>query len=423
MTNWPRVVDDLLHRDMAGLAAIALAGAKGVGKTATAIRRAATVLSLVDPRTRAAVAANYDLVAQLDGPVFIDEWQLEPTVWDRVRQAVDQDPLAGGRFLLAGSAGVAPGAWIHSGAGRIVSLQLRPMALSERGIEQPAVSLRALATGGAGLVGSTVLGVKDYVEEILRSGFPGIRPLAEEHRGRQLDGYVTRMVQHEMPQNGITVRRLEAPRAWLRAYAAATGSTADYTKILSAATAGEGDKPARATVDAYREHPRRLFLLEPLEAWIPMFSPLSRLTGRPKHYLVDPALAARLVGVDARGLLTGEGETIAPGTATWLGALLESLAVQSVRVYADAINAQVGHLRTKEGEHEVDIVVELPDGSCVAIQVKAADTVGDRDLKHLRWLAAKLGDRLVDQVVLYAGAHAYRRRDGVAVVPLALLGP
>lgn len=418
-----RVIDEVLDAALPGLAAIALEGAKGVGKTATASRRAATILSLSDPRSRASVAANYDLVAEVDPPVFIDEWQLEPQVWDRVRQAVDDDPRAGGRFLLAGSAGIAPGSRIHTGAGRIVSLTMRPMALSERGIADPTVSVRALHAGGSGIKGMTKLGIKDYVEEILRSGFPGVRGLAPEDRDRQLDGYLARIVDRDMPDNGITVRRPAALRAWLRAYAAATSSTADYTKILDAATAGEPDKPAKATIDGYREHLQRLYILDPVEAWTPSFAPLKRLTYSPKHHLVDPALAARLVGVGAKGLLLGQGETVSPTTGTWLGALFESLAVQSVRVYADAMNARVGHLRTKNGDHEVDLIVETNDMQCVAFEVKLADTVHDDDVRHLHWLRQQLGPRVADAVVLYTGPHAYRRPDGIAVVPLGLLGP
>lgn len=418
-----RIIDDVLDATLTELAAVALEGAKGVGKTATGSRRAATVLSLSDPRNRASVAANFDLVTQVDPPVFIDEWQLEPQVWERVRQAVDEQPYASGRFLLAGSAGLAPKTRVHSGAGRIVTLTLRPMSLSERGIQEPSVSLRALHAGSATVHGTTRLGTKDYVEEILRSGFPGIRNLKPANRDRQLDSYLARIVERDMPDNGITVRRPAALRAWLRAYAAATATTADYTKILDAATPGEPEKPARNTVDGYREHLGRLYILDPVEAWTPTFAPLKRLTYSPKHHLVDPALAARLVGIGARGLLVGEGERVSPSTGTWLGALFESLAVQSVRVYADAMNARVGHLRTKNGDHEVDIIVETNDTRCVAFEVKLADTVHDGDVRHLHWLRQQLGARLADSVVLNTGPHAYRRQDGIAVVPLCLLGP
>lgn len=420
-----RIIDDTLDELMPDLGAIALEGAKAVGKTATARQRATTFLALDDPARRQALAANLDLVTQVEPPVLIDEWQLEPPVWDRIRRAVDDDPT-GGRFLLTGSADVPGDVRLHSGAGRIVRLTMRPMSIAERGLSAPSVSLARLLSGEQPPVGGTSsASLADYVDEIVRSGFPGIRGLSERAREAQLDGYLTRIVERELPENGIAVRRPAALRAWMTAYGAATSTDATYTAILDAATAGEPDKPARATVDGYREHLQRVFVLDPIPAWSPAFAPLQRLTRAPKHHLVDPALAARLVGLGAPALLRGEGATaqVQPMMGTWLGALFESLATQSVRVYAERLGAHVGHLRTKNTEHEIDLIVEAGDGSVVAIEVKLAGVVDDRDVRHLNWLGERIGDRLVDRVVVTTGEYAYRRPDGVAVVPLALLGP
>ncbi|MFT3944181.1 MAG: DUF4143 domain-containing protein [Ancrocorticia sp.] len=418
-----RVVDSLLDELMPELPAIAIEGAKAVGKTATASRRASTVLSLDDPRLREVVAADPDMITRLDPPVFVDEWQLEPAIWDRVRRGVDADPGAGGRFLLAGSASVAPGTRIHSGAGRIVRVTMRPMSLQERNLEQATVSLADLFTGDSKVQGGSSLELPDYVDEILASGFPGIRSASSASRNRLLDSYLDRIVDSDMRENGIEVRRPAALRAWMHAYAAATATTADYTAILNAATAGESDKPSRITVATYREHLMRLFILDPVDAWTASFSPLKRLTVSPKHFLVDPALAARLVGVGKSGLLVGEGLRVSATTGTWLGALFESLAAQSVRIYADGMDARVGHLRTKRGDHEIDLIVETNNLDCVAFEVKLNPVVNDHDVKHLHWLKGQIGDRLKDAVVLTTGPFAYRRTDGIAVVPLALLGP
>lgn len=192
---------------------------------------------------------------------------------------------------------------------------------------------------------------------------------------------------------------------------------------LNAATPGILDKPSRATIDNYREHLSRIFVLDPVPAWVPMLNPLKRLTLSPKHHLVDPALAARMVGVGKAGLLQGSGDRVAATSGTWLGALFESLVVQSVRVYAAAASAQVGHLRTKETDHEIDLIVEGEDRRVVAIEVKMSQSVSDKDVRHLNWLHERIGDRLADRVLITTGEHAYRRRDGVAVVPFALLGP
>ncbi|WP_369806709.1 DUF4143 domain-containing protein [Mycobacterium sp. E802] len=168
---------------------------------------------------------------------------------------------------------------------------------------------------------------------------------------------------------------------------------------------------------------QRLFVLDPVPAWVPTFSPLKRLTQTPKHHLVDPAIAARLVGIGKAGLLQGDGVRVSHATGTWLGALFESLVTQSVRIYAGASNAQIGHLRTKNTEREIDLIVEGEDRRIVAVEVKLAATVTDRDVRHLHWLRGQVGDRLAASVVVTTGEFAYRRPDGVVVVPLALLGP
>ncbi len=416
-----RVVDDTLDDLFPALAAIALEGAKGVGKTETGRQRAATVLSLADPAQREALQAHRNLINELPLPLLLDEWQLDPPVWDAVKKSVDDDGT-GGRFLLAGSAGVAPGVRIHSGAGRIVRLRMRPLALAERGLGAPTVSLAdMLGDGQARIEGHSQMSLPAYVDEILASGFPGVRHLPDRARSLQLDSYIDRVIDHDMPENGVSVRRPAALRAWLAAYAAATATDTSYSKILDAATAGYPEKPARGTVDGYREQLTRLFILDPVPAWIPAFNPLKRLTLTPKHHLVDPALAARLVGLKKDSLLTG----VQPAAAkrTWLGALFESLVTQSLRVYAECLDSSVSHARTKDSAREIDLLVEGSDGRVVAIEVKLAAAVSDHDVRHLHWLHAQIGDRLADRVVITTGSSAYRRADGVAVVPLALLGP
>lgn len=418
-----RLIDQTLDELFPELTAIALEGAKGVGKTATASQRATTTYSLHVPSQRRIIDADPEIVNDGPFPVFVDEWQLEPPVWDVVRKAVDDDP-SGGRFLLAGSADVLPGARIHSGAGRIISLVMRPLSFFERGVVEPAVSLADLLAGGRkSFRGSTDFRLTDYVDEIIRSGFPGIRDFSSRVRKAHITSYIDRAIQKELPDSGVEVRRPDSLRLWLTAYGAATGTDASYEKILNAATPHQKEKPARATVTAYREHLSRIFLLDPLPAWTPTFAPLQRLTKSPKHHLVDPALAASLAKLDKPGLIQGATGAVAPLTGHWLGSLFESLVVQSVRVYAEASDARVFHLRTQKTEHEVDLIIETDNLSVVPIEVKLNGAIDDDDVKHLNWLEQQLGDRVRDKVVINTGPFAYRRRDGVAVVPLALLGP
>ena len=416
-----RVIDAEIGELLRSVPAVVLEGAKGVGKTESATRLAATVRRLDVPAQRAVVAADPQLALEGRRPLLIDEWQRHPPVWDAVKRAVD-DGAEPGSFLLTGSATPSDSS-THSGAGRIVTLRMRPLSVFERQLETATVSLAALLDGGRPAVaGTSRIGLREYVEEILRSGFPGLRGFSGRPLRTQLDGYVTRIVDADLLEMGIRVRRPELVRRWLRAYAAATSTTASYETIRDAATGGEGTKPAKRTTMPYRDVLERLWIVDPVPAWAPSRNPLARLTHPPKHHLADPALAARLLGATAASLLAGV-DAERPGKGPLVGNLFESLVSLSIRVYAQAAEARVGHLRTFSGEREIDLVVERADGRVVAIEVKLGGTVDDADVKHLLWLQRELGKDVVDMLVVTTGPRAYRRPDGIAVVPLALMGP
>lgn len=419
----PRVIDAELDELIGSAAALALEGAKGVGKTATASRRAATTRELDDPTQRTIATADPARLLEGPRPVLIDEWQYVPECWDLVRRAVDAG-AAPGSFLLTGSSRPSErGA--HSGAARILSIRMRPQALSERGLGSPTVSLSELLRGGRpSLSGGCPVRLEDYVEEIVASGFPGLRPLAERARRGFLDGYLRHIGDRDFEELGHNIRNPAALHRWMTAYAAASSTTASFEKIRDAATSGQGEKPAKTTVLPYRDVLERLWVLDPVEAWLPTRNRLSRLSSPPKHQLADPALAARLLGVDGGALLEGRpaGPPV-PRDGTLLGALFESLVTLSVRTYAQAAEAAVRHLRTVGGRHEVDLIVERADGRVIAVEVKLARDVKDPDTVHLHWLAERIGDQLLDALVVTTGTEAYRRPDGIGVVPAALLGP
>ena len=433
MTDYTRrIVDEELDELLPELAAIAIEGPKAVGKTATAERRATTVHRLDLPEIRSIAAADPTVLLRNPQPVLLDEWQHVPAIWDAVRAAVDRDPTPG-RFLLAGSATpTRPPS--HSGAGRIVRVRMRPLSLAERGLGEPTVSLAALLRGAqAKAEGHTSLGLADYTQEIVASGFPGIRRLSGRALRAQLDGYLERIVDRDFEEQGHTVRRPQTLRRWMAAFAAATATTTSLEKIRNAATAGAEDVPAKTTVIAYRHVLEQLWILDEVPGWMPTKNHLRRLTQAPKHHLVDPALAARLLGVDAGALLGGIAAgaklvTITPTDAppregTLLGQMFESLVTQSVRIYAQSVEARVYHCRTYDGRREIDLIVETNDQRVLALEVKTSTEVTDADVRHLLWLREQLGRVLSDMVVITTGKHAYRRQDGVAVVPAALLGP
>ena len=301
---------------------------------------------------------------------------------------------------------------------------MRPLALSERGYE-PSVSLAELLDGRRpGISGETATDLKTYTTEIVSSGFPGIRDLSPRVRRAQLDSYVERVADRDIAELGLKIRNPSALKRWMSVYGAATATTTTYTKIAEAASPGTGESPARSTLTAYRDALERLFIVDPIPGWLPTRSHLNELAASPKHHLADPALAVALLGLDEQGLLAGDDRGSGHfRDGPFLGALFESLVALSVRVYAQRSEARVGHFRTHRGEHEVDLIVERRDGRCVALEVKLSPIVDDDDIKQLTWLAARLGPDLLDSAIITTGLHAYRRPDGIAVIPACLLGP
>lgn len=410
-----RSIDAELDDLLAVIPAVALDGPKGVGKTGTALRRCQSTWFLDDPAQAEIARADFALASLPPGTVLIDEWQRVPQVWDSVRRQVDAGAPPG-RFLLTGSATPVDRAGTHSGAGRILSLRMRPMGLHERGVSAPTVSLTALLAGSSTPVaGTTTFQLTDYAQAIVGSGFPGIMLSPERARRALLEAYLQRVIDRDLPEQGYAVRRPETLRRWLAAYAAASSSTTSYSKVMDAATGGDGAQPAKTTTIAYRDHLSQLWLLDPLPGWVPTSSSLRRVQQAPKHQLADPALAASLLGISAGSLL-------GPAGAHMAGPLFESLTTLGVRVMAQAARARVGHLRTSAGEREVDLIVEGDEGQVLGIEVKLAGAVGERDVRHLKWLREQLPGRVVDLMVVTTGTTAYRRGDGIAVVPLALLG-
>ncbi len=409
-----RIIDDELDEILPQLAAISLEGPRGVGKTASAERRCRTTRYLDDPAQYALAEADPSIVLGGTPPVLIDEWQRVPAVWDAIRRSVDQG-AAPGSFLLTGSA-TPERAPTHTGAGRIVNVRMRPMTLPERGVATPSVSLTGLLSGTESSVsGSTGVSLADYASEIVLTGFPAIRSLSGRAHRMQLDGYLQRIIDVDFQEQGAPTRRPELLQRWMEAYAAATATNASYETIRDAATAGDGNKPAKTTTIPYREVLQRLWIIDPVPAWIPSRNYLNRLSQSPKHHLADPGLAARALGLDMDALLGNE--------VVMFGNLFESLVTLSVRVFAQNAESRVGHLRLHGGRREVDLIVERPDRKALAIEVKLSATVRDSDVENLKWLREQLGPEMVDCLVIHTGPDAYRRKDGIAVVPAALLGP
>ena len=418
MTYTRRSIDKALDELFGQLPAILLDGPKAVGKTTTALQRAKTVKQLDLAADQKRASAESDWLVQGEKPILIDEWQKVPESWTLVKKAVDKD-FSGSQFLLTGSL---PDAGTHSGAGRITSLRMRPMSFAERGLEKPTVSFSDLLIGEAAIHGETAFGPAKYSEEIARSGFFGIRGLEGSALDVALDGYIERIIDTDMKEAGLAIRRPATLRAWISSYAAATATNAKWETIRDAANQGSSEPPAKSAVTPYRDALTRLRILDELPAWLPTKNQFSRVSAGSKHYLADPALALRMLALGSNQLSSRAGYEAATGDKPLFGRMFEALVALGVRSSAEAGFARVMHFRDAKGLREIDFIIERSDGKILAIEVKLSEVITEHDCRHLNWLGNQLGEELIDKVVIYSGRHAYRQ-NGVALIPLALLGP
>lgn len=241
---------------------------------------------------------------------------------DAVRRAVDRHAPAG-RFLATGSAAPRADSNTHSGAGRIISLRMRPMSLFERGDFTATVRFNDVISGNNPRISETSAAtLPDYTAAIADSGFPGILSLPERRRSQALDNYLRQVVDRDLPGAGYTARRPETLRRWLAAYGAASSTPTSYSRILDATTGRDGSQPSKDTTAHYRDLLSPIWVLDPVPAWNPVRNPLKAAQLAPKHQLVDPALALRLQGLSARDLTLPRGSHL-------LGVLFEPLATLS----------------------------------------------------------------------------------------------
>lgn len=411
-----RVADVLVGSRLGSLGALVIEGPKACGKTETARQHARSeVLLDVDPEARRAAAIDPRLVLSGAVPRLIDEWQREPRIWDAVRREVDARRLAG-QFILTGSATPQDSVSRHSGAGRMSVVALRPMTLFEQGFSPGTISLAGLFDGAESPGGACPLDLPAYVERIVTGGWPALIGRSVRDAMAFTGGYIDTIIEHDIDVVSGARRDPRMVRRFLQAYAQLSAHPARLSTIVERARGvAAGEAPSRWTAQPYLDALARLMVVDDLEAWNPELRSRTRLMSTPKRHLVDPSLAAALLECDPARLL---------GDLNTLGYLFESLAARDVRVYAAASNASVYHYRERAGELEVDLIVERLDGAWVGVEVKMGSNLIDQAATALQRLAAA---RVVRPpaalIVVTATQYAYRRDDGVMVVPLGLLGP
>ncbi len=417
MAYRPRVVDRELEDRLRAIGAVLIEGPKACGKTETATQKATTTFRLdVDLASRNAATYAPEVLLDSPGPVLLDEWQLVPSVWDHVRRAVDDRSPDKGLFILAGSATPRDDVDRHSGAGRIAVIQMRPMSLLESGHSTGAASLTSLMDGDRVSGRDAGLSVPDLIDRICIGGWPALLDATAKDAGRWLRDYLAQIVLVDIHQFGARRRDPDNIRRLLQSLAR---SVATSVKVAALAKdVGGADGPAaRETVDRYLDSLRRLRLIENSPAWAPHMRSATPLQSSATRYFIDPSLAVAALG---------QGPTQLLGDLNATGYLFENMVVRDVRVYAQRLGGEVHHWRD-HNQNEVDIVITLPDGRWGAFEVKLNPDDADKAAHALRSFADKVDQskigRPVALGVITSKGFAYRRDDGVSVLPIGTLGP
>lgn len=417
MVNYrPRVADAELAEFMQTVGAVLIEGPKACGKTATALRVAATVFEMdQDGTARASIELNPDYLFDRPTPILFDEWQVVPALWNRVRRAVDAADRRRGLYLLTGSATPRDDVNRHSGAGRFGSLRMRPMSLFESGHSTGDVSIAALLDGQTQAGRDNGLTVPDLMKRIVIGGWPDLLDADERAARRWLSGYLRQVVEVDLP----TFVGRRDPRTLTRVFASLGRFVAQSPAIrtIAADAGGERGPIAPATIYSHLDALDRLQLLDNSDAWQPHMRSRSRLRTTATRYFVDPSIGTATLGVGSTNLLND---------LEAAGFHFEALVVRDLRIYAQPLGGRVDTWRD-EGGNEVDAVITLADGRWAAVEIKMNQNDVDKAAAGLvnfvkRVDIGKQGEPSA-LIVVTATGSAGRRSDGVNVVPITALAP
>ncbi len=415
MTYRPRVADAELATRLTSTGAVVIEGPKACGKTETARQLATSeVLLDIDDNARQALAIEPKLVLDGKTPRLIDEWQIEPTIWNHIRRTVDERGLPG-QFILTGSAVPADDITRHTGAGRLTRLRLRPMSLFETGHATGTASVGDFISGIFEHCPDPGLSIGDIVERIAVGGWPAHQVLDVGQALQRARDYMEEITR-------VDINRLDGGRRDPLKVTRVTQSLARNvatpvaTRSLATDAGGSDGALEDETVRGYLDALERLMIVEDQPAWAPHLRSRSILRSAAKRHFVDPSLAVAALRATPERLLKD---------MNLLGLLFESMVVRDLRVYAQANDARVFHYRDNTGL-EVDAIIETAEGRWAALEIKlGTGQVDDAASKLLKFAdrvdTRKCGEPALLGVIIGTG-YGYLRDDGVAVVPIGALG-
>lgn len=416
----PRLIDKTVEEYLAAFGAVCLEGPKWCGKTWTSAFHSKSEIYLGDPagnfQNRQLAELSPALVLQGEVPRLIDEWQEVPPIWDAVRHAVDQSAQKG-QFILTGSATPNHKGILHSGAGRIAKLRMRPMSLYESGDSSGEISLEKLCHGELTPVMTGEVELKKLIGWIVRGGWPGSLGLSPEQAALLPAEYLNAVIDDDIYRMDGVKRDTNKIRLLLRSLARNESTTATNKTLMKDIKATDDEDIDGNTVATYLDIFQRLFLIDNQPPFAIGIRSSVRVKQAEKRHFADPSLACALLKATQESLL-GDLET--------LGFLFEALCERDLRIYAQPFGGELYHYQDYK-DREIDAVIELPDGQWCAFEIKLGahqiDAAAENLLKIKRQMEEDPKGRPPAVLCVLCGLAnaAYRRPDGVFVVPITAL--
>lgn len=414
-----RIADEILRKRLETSGAVLIEGPKWCGKTRTATEISKSKLYMQDPdKTNSYLKAadtKPSLLLKGEVPRLIDEWQMAPVLWDAVRFAVDQRGEVG-QFILTGSAVPSDNAVFHTGTGRISRLLMRTMSLYESGESNGTVSLSALFDGETEIEAFSDLEIEKIAELIVRGGWPASVADEKKNALRHSIDYVEAIINADVSRVDNIEKNPIRVRALLRSLARNISTMATLKTIKDDIAMGDADGAiSEKTIGGYLNALNRIYVTENLQAWNPALRSKTAIRTSPKRQFTDPSIATAVMRLSPEQILED---------FNYFGFLFESLCDRDLRIYTEAIDGQVFHYRDSSGL-EADAVLVLNDGRWAAVEIKLGDREIEEAAEHLLTLSRKIDVQKMNPptflMILTGNEVAYRRKDGVFVVPIGCL--
>lgn len=423
MENYrPRLADKTLERKLKGKGAVLIQGPKWCGKTTTAEQRAKSILYISNPEdvksNLVAVDINPSKLLEGDTPRLIDEWQIAPKLWDAVRFEVDHRKEMG-QFILTGSA-VPPDddELFHTGTGRFAWIKMRPMSLFESGESTGEISLRALFEQPEQILAENKTDDIDKLAFLIcRGGWPRAIDMESEIALDQAFDYFDAIVNTDISRVDNVMRNPERAKKLMKSYARHQGTQTPYTVLRDDILANDSRSLTEDTVYSYTNALRKIFVIEDMPAWNPNLRSKTAIRTSDTRYFTDPSIATASLGLGPNDLVKD---------LNTMGLFFETMCVRDLRVYAESLDGEVYHYRDKSGL-ECDTVIHLRNGSFGLIEIKlGGDHLIEEGVANLKAFSAKIDTKKMKEpafmmVLTGTGKYAYRRKDGVYVVPAGCL--